>query len=111
MMAYDQDVQQQIDAIYRADQELSSKRMFGGVCYLIRGNMAFGIYKDNIIVRLGSEDEARRAIASGEAFPFDITGRVMKGWVMIPKSQLNSPEQYKRWLDKGLAFAQSLPPK
>ena len=69
------------------------------------------IYKDNIIVRLGSDEEARHAIDSGKARAFDITGRVMKGWVMIPKSQLKSTEQYKRWLDRGLAFVKSLPRK
>lgn len=85
--------------------------MFGGVCYLYKGNMAFGIYKDNLIVRIGSEEEAKGYIENGRALPFDITGRVMKGWVMVPKSGLTGPSEYGHWLDKGLGHARSLPPK
>lgn len=59
--------------MYPVGERRSSKRMFGGVCYLVKGNMDFGIYKDNLIVRLGSEKDARQAIESGEATPFDIT--------------------------------------
>jgi TfoX/Sxy family transcriptional regulator of competence genes len=110
-MAYDAGIQQQIESICAGEEGLTSKNMFGGVCYLLQGNMAFGIYKDHLIVRLGSDEEARKAIGAGKAAPFDITGRVMTGWVMIPKGKLRSREQYKRWLDKGLAFARSLPSK
>ena len=109
-MAYDQEIQKQIEGIY-GKERLRFKRMFGGVCYLYGGNMAFGIYKDNIIIRLGSPEEARKAIESGVALAFDITGRAMKGWVMIPKASLQTPDQFRRWLDKGLAFAKSLPKK
>jgi hypothetical protein len=73
--------------------------------------MAFGIYKDNLIVRLGSDEDAKKTIQAGKAAPFDITGRAMKGWVMIPKAKLKTRAQYKTWIDKGLAFAGSLPPK
>lgn len=110
-MAYGKDVEQQIDAIYASKEEITSRRMFGGVCYLHRGNMAFGIYKENIIVRLGSEEEAKGYIDGGQALAFDITGRAMKGWGMVPKSRLKRRSDYKRWLDKGLKIAMSLPPK
>jgi TfoX/Sxy family transcriptional regulator of competence genes len=110
-MAYDKDIEQQIDVIYCPKGEITPKRMFGGVCYLHRGNMAFGIYKDNIIVRLGSEEKAKGYIDGGQALAFDITGRAMKGWVMVPKSRLKRRSDYKRWLDKGLKLAKSLPVK
>lgn len=110
-MAYDQDIEKQIESICAKEKELKSKNMFGGVCYLLQGNMAFGIYRDNLIVRLGSEEDARKAIEVGKAAPFDITGRTLKGWVMIPKAKLKTKEQYRRWLDRGLAFARSLPAK
>ncbi len=110
-MAYDQEIQEKIESICSPGKELIVKRMFGGVCYLFQGNMVLGVYKDNLIVRLGSHDDARQAIESGKASPFDITGRPMKGWVMIPKSKLKSREQYKRWMERGLAFARTLPPK
>ncbi len=110
-MSYDSGIQEQIESIYGKKKELSSKRMFGGVCYLCGGNMAFGIYKDNLIVRLGSAEEADDAIRSGDALVFDITGKPMKGWVMIPKSRLKTADQYRRWLKRGLEFAKSLPKK
>ena len=110
VMAYDQEIQKQIEGLY-GKEGLRSKRMFGGVCYLYGGNMAFGIYKDNIVIRLGSPEEARKAIESGAALPFDITGKAMKGWVMIPKKSLKTADQFRRWLDKGLAFAKTLPKK
>jgi hypothetical protein len=53
----------------------------------------------------------RTTSLSGVALAFDITGRAMKGWVMIPKTSLQTPDQFRRWLDKGLAFAKSLPNK
>jgi TfoX/Sxy family transcriptional regulator of competence genes len=110
-MAYDKEMENKIGLLYGQAEELASKRMFGGVCYLYRGNMAFGIYKDNLIIRLGSDDEATAFLKAGKALPFDITGRAMKGWVMVPKSKLAKTEDYKRWLDMGLAFAKSLPKK
>ena len=110
-MPYDPEMEETITAIHGADKTVTSKRMFGGVCYLYRGHMAYGIYKDHLIVRLGSDHDARKYIAKGTALPFDITGRAMKGWVMIPKSNLTTPSDYKIWLNKGLAFARSLPPK
>ena len=73
--------------------------------------MAFGIYQDYLIVRLGSPERAQAYIDAGRARSFDITGRIMKGWVMVPKSELTGPGELEGWLEKGLAFARSLPPK
>ncbi len=110
-MAYDQEIEAAVNGLMPAGGGLTAKRMFGGVCYLYRGNMAFGILNDRLIVRLGSEEAARAQIASGRALPFDITGRAMKGWVMVPKAGLATPEDYRHWVERGLAFAGSLPPK
>ncbi|MEW6665473.1 MAG: hypothetical protein AB1512_09650 [Thermodesulfobacteriota bacterium] len=78
---------------------------------LMTRGIAFGIYRDNLIVRLGSDGDARKAIEAGKAGPFGITGRTMKGWVMIPKAKLRSREQHNRWIERGPAFARSLPAK
>jgi TfoX/Sxy family transcriptional regulator of competence genes len=110
-MAHDYDIQEAVDAMFGRLESVTSKRMFGGVCYLHRGNMALGVYKDNLIVRLGSQEQAQTFVESGEALPFDITGRPMKGWIMVPKSQLASQSDYRRWADMALAFTKSLPPK
>ena len=110
-MAYDKAIEAIIQELYVGEQGLTAKRMFGGVCYLVGGNMAFGIYKDNLIIRLGSPERAQQEIDSGRALPFDITGKAMKGWVMVPKTRLADVKDYRKWLDLGLAFAKTLPPK
>ena len=110
-MPYDQDLEKMIETILTRKSGLTAKPMFGGVCYLVGGNMAFGIYKDNLIIRLGSREKAQKEIDSGRALPFDITGKAMKGWIMIPKSRLENTGQAKKWLGLALAFAKTLPPK
>jgi hypothetical protein len=110
-MPYDKTIEAIIQSVYGNEKGLTSKNMFGGVCYLVGRNMAFGIYKDNLVIRLGSPEQAQQEIGSGRAWPFDITGKAMKGWVMIPKAMLSGPKDYKKWLDRGLAFAKSLPSK
>jgi TfoX/Sxy family transcriptional regulator of competence genes len=110
-MAYDKAIEAIIQELYVGEEGLTAKAMFGGVCYLVGGNMAFGIYKDNLIIRLGSPERAQQEIYSGRALPFDLTGKAMKGWVMIPKARLVAVRDYKNWLDRGLAFAKTLPSK
>lgn len=106
---YDDEIKGEVDRMVAGMKGVTSKKMFGGVCYLYRGNMAFGIYKDCLIVRLGSQEQAQRFIEEKTALPFDITGRPMKGWVMIPRARLNNASDYSRWLARGLEFARSLP--
>jgi TfoX/Sxy family transcriptional regulator of competence genes len=108
---FDEDIKHAIDTVCHGMDGLTSKRMFGGVGYLYHGNMAFGVYADSLIVRLGSHEKAKSYLESGEARPFDITGRPMKGWVMVSKSRLATARDYQQWVDMGLAFAKSLPPK
>ena len=81
-MAYNEYLEELIDAATNRWKGRDKKKMFGGVCYLLNGNMCFGIYKDYLIVRLG-EEEAAAALKQEGVRPFDITGRPMKGWVMV----------------------------
>lgn len=110
-MAYSRPMVAIIDALYPEPNGLFTKRMFGSLCYFFQGNMAFGVYQESLIVRLGSAEVAQAAIKRGEARPMDLTGRSMKGWVIIPQDRLQYRTDYQYWLDKGLTFAQSLPPK
>jgi len=110
-MAYDKEIEEAVESICGSRDGLTSKKMFGGIGYLYRGNMAFGILNDCLFVRLGSDDAAQAHIAAGRALPFDVTGRAMKGWVMVPKSALEGQPGYRQWLERGLAFAGSLPTK
>jgi TfoX/Sxy family transcriptional regulator of competence genes len=110
-MPHDQEMQAVLESLLSSLEGMTSKRMFGGMCYLDRGNMALGIHRDRLIVRLGSAEAATPFLEAGEAIPFDITGRPMKGWVMVPKSQLADASAYRRWVDRALAFTATLPPK
>jgi hypothetical protein len=91
-------------------RDMESKKMFGGICHLYRGNMFCGVYKDNLILRLG-DGEARRAISEGEGRPFDITGKAMKGWLMVPWNDAITGEKVEAWIGMALDFVKSLPPK
>jgi TfoX/Sxy family transcriptional regulator of competence genes len=89
---------------------LAEKRMFGGVCYLVRGNMACGVYKNKLIVRVGLQ-KYQDALAGPYTSVFDITGRPMKGWVMVEREGLGTDDALTDWVRLGVDFALSLPPK
>ena len=110
-MPYDADIERGALNAAKGTKDLEPKKMFGGVCCLLRGNMAFGVYKNNLIVRLGSDEDVLALIKTNKALPFDITGRRMKGWAMVPKRLLSTAADYKHWVNQGLNFARTLPPK
>jgi TfoX/Sxy family transcriptional regulator of competence genes len=83
--------------------------MFGGTCYTLKGNMVCGVYKDFLILRLG-EQQAAEALKLPGVRPMDITGKPMKGWVMIAEATLTD-DATARWIEKARAFAISLPAK
>ena len=85
------------------------KKMFGGTCYLLRGTLFCGVHRDRLILRLGVE-AAAEALEKPFVSVFDITGRVMKGWVLVEKGGFEG-RRLAAWLDKAKAFAQTLPPK
>lgn len=76
----------------------------------MHGNMCFGIYKDYLILRLG-EDQATKAIKKKYTKPFDITGRPMKGWVMVDSAGLRTENVLKEWVNQAIVFVSGLPRK
>ncbi len=91
-------------------QNLSKKKMFGGTGYLVNGNMVAGIHKDYYIFRLG-EENAIAAMKLPKIKAFDITGRPMKGWVMVEEGTFSDEDALKIWLKKAKDFVDTLPPK
>lgn len=87
---------------------LEGKKMFGGIGYLLNGNMACGVYGDDVIVRLGPDD-ASRLLQMPFARVFDMTGRPMKGWVLVDAAVPDDELSY--WVEKAVSFAASLPAK
>ncbi|HSR31934.1 MAG TPA: TfoX/Sxy family protein [Anaerolineae bacterium] len=109
-MAYDEGLAQRIRESLSELPGLAEKKMFGGVGYMIRGNMACGVHGDEMIVRVGP-DSYEEALASTHTRPFDMTGRPMKGWVMVAPDGIESDAELDRWIQRGVEFALSLPQK
>lgn len=109
-MPYDKKLAARISAAVAAWEGISSRTMFGGVCHLLRGNMIAGVWKEFLIVRLG-EDAADFARELPHVRPFDITGRPMKGWVMVAPPGVRTAAQLRRWLEQARSFTGNLPPK
>ena len=84
--------------------------MFGGVGFLLRGNLLVGIWKDSLIVRLG-RDRASEALREPGVNPCDVAGRPMKGWVLVGRTALEGNDQLRGWVDRAVRFVRTLPPK
>lgn len=84
--------------------------MFGGIGFLVGGNMAVGVIGEDLIVRLDAE-EAERALAEPGVREFDFTGRPMKGWVYVASEATATDEQLAGWVEAGAGYAASLPAK
>ncbi len=109
-MPYSKLIEQKIEKIIGRWKKIEKKKMFGGICYLINGNMCFGIYKEYLIVRTGIE-VAEEKLKEQKVKPFDITGRVMKGWVMVGEQEWKKQEGLKSWLNLGRKYALTLSQK
>ncbi len=109
-MAYNEEIDTRIKKIVSRWKNTENKKMFGGVCHLLKGNMFCGVHKDYLILRLG-EKGAEEALRSEHARPFDITGRPMKGWVMMEQEGFKDDELLEELLVEAKDFVKTLPPK
>ncbi|MFI6662469.1 TfoX/Sxy family protein [Streptomyces sp. NPDC050523] len=109
-MAYDEGLAERIRERLGTDPGITEKRMFGGIAFLHRGNMAVGVTGDDLMVRVGP-DATDEALARPGARAFDMTGRPMRGWVLVESSAVAEDKVLGEWIDEGDAFAASLPPK
>jgi len=89
---------------------LVEKRMFGGIGFMVQGNMACGIHRGELIVRVGPDHHAE-ALARPHARPFDLTGRPMQGWVTVAQPGFSADADLSQWVEWGVDYALSLPPK
>lgn len=109
-MAVDPKLAERVRAELAGRAGITEKKMFGGVAFFVAGNMACGIYGRELIVRLDPA-AAEAALAEPNTRVFDITGRSMKGWLMIQPRGLTAPEMLSRWVRRAVDFAATLPPK
>jgi TfoX/Sxy family transcriptional regulator of competence genes len=86
------------------------KKMFGGVGFLLNGNMACGVNKDNLMLRVDPEKHIA-LLKKPHAKPFDLTGKPMKGWLLVEADGVKTEKQLGSWVKEGIEYALTLPPK
>jgi TfoX/Sxy family transcriptional regulator of competence genes len=108
-MAYDEKLAERIRTALARTVGIVEKRMFGGIAFLLHGNMLVGVHKDALIVRIAPE-ETEHALRDANARIFDITGRPMKGWILVEPAGL-SGNKLGKWIERALGFVSTLPSK
>jgi TfoX/Sxy family transcriptional regulator of competence genes len=109
-MPYDEALADRARDVLAARAELTEIEMFGGICFMLAGNMACGVIKDDLLVRLAAE-EAEQALEDPHARPMDFTGRPMKNVVYVDPEGTASDQSLASWVEAGADFAASLPAK
>ncbi len=109
-MVYDQGLAFRVREIIEELPGFREKEMFGGIGFLLNGNMACGVIGDDLMVRGGKEGHDQ-AHARPFTHPFDFTGRPMRGWVVVATEGVAEDGDLQAWVQQGVDYALSLPPK
>ena len=110
-MAFDEGLAQRVRALLDARSDVDERRMFGGIGFLIAGNMACGVHGDDLIVRVDRDESDELIESQAGARKFDMTGRPMRGWLLVAPEATADDGDLERWVRRGEQFAASLPPK
>jgi hypothetical protein len=108
-MAFDETLAERVRGVLAHRVDLSEKRMFGGLTFLLGGNMCCGVHGSELILRLGPE-RAEQALQVAHVGPMDFTGRPMRGFVTVQPEGL-AGDELRRWVDLAVEFAEGLPSK
>ena len=106
-MAYDENLAARIRDALDRKKGTEEKKMFGGVGFMPNGNMLVAVWKESLIVRL-DPDEYDDALLEPHVKKFDITGRPMKGWVLVEPEGVEDDEQLNEWIQRALQFVETL---
>ena len=109
-MAYDTELATRIHDLLAPREGLSERKMFGGIAFMVGGNMACGVIGSELMVRLDHSD-AERALAEEHVRAMDFTGKPMRGMIYVAAEGIESDEDLASWVDAGADHAASLPPK
>jgi TfoX/Sxy family transcriptional regulator of competence genes len=109
-MAFSETLAERIRRGLARKKNIDEKKMFGGIGFLLNGNMLVGVWKDSLIVRLGPDD-GDEALKEPHIKPFDITGRAMNGWVLVEPEGVQRDDQLKGWIQRAVKFVGALPAK
>lgn len=109
-MAFDEGLAQRVRELLHDHPGYQEKKMFGGIGFLIHGNMACGVIRDALIVRVGAE-KYTESLLQPHVELFDITGRAMTGWVLVEEPGYRADQDLEDWVSQGFDYALTLPPK
>ncbi len=109
-MSYDHSLAQRIRDELSQLPGVQEKKMFGGVAFLVQGNLACGVNGEELIVRVGLKRH-EEALSRPHTRPFDMTGRPMSGWIMVAPEGYENESNLRDWVRQGVEFARSLPAK
>jgi TfoX/Sxy family transcriptional regulator of competence genes len=110
-MAYDQDFANRLREQLADETGVTEKAMFGGLAFLLHGNMAVGVSSTGeLMVRVGPE-ATDDSLSRPHTRLFDMTGRPMKGWILVAPEGVRTKRQLGTWVNRGVEFARTLPPK
>jgi len=109
-MPFDRQLADRIRIALHGRNGVTEKQMFGGIGFLVNGNMCCGVHGGELMVRLDPA-KAGEALRDPHARVFDLTGRPMRGWVLVASEGVAADEQVATWVDRGFTYASRLPPK
>ncbi len=109
-MPYDEGLAERVREVLQPEADVSEKKMFGGLAFISRGHMVMGILGDALMARVGP-DAYDAALGRPHTRPMDVTGKPMRGYVLIDPPGLGEDADLSAWVQRCLAFVQSLPPK
>lgn len=109
-MPFDNSLAGRVRDALASTRNVEEKRMFGGVGFLLNANLLVGVWQNSLIVRLGP-DQAPAALREPHVRRFDVTGKPMKGWVLVEPTGIAEDEQLTGWIERAKAFVSTLPPK
>src|SRR6476469_8059857 len=110
-MAYDEELAERIRGLVRGEAGLTERKMFGGLAFLVGGNMAVAASgQGGLLVRVDA-DESDALVQKTSARPMEMRGREMRGWLRITSDDVRGDGDLKTWVDRGVGYARSLPAK
>ena len=109
-MAFDEALAERVRDVLAPRGEVTERKMFGGIAFMLSGNMAVGVIGEDLMVRLDPAD-TEKALVEPHARPMDFTGRPMKNMVYVDPAGTADDESLAGWVEAGADFAASLPPK
>jgi TfoX/Sxy family transcriptional regulator of competence genes len=110
-VAYDTDLANRIRELIAVEANLTEMKMFGGLAFLVSGNMAVAVSGQGGLLLRVDPAQTDRLLAKTHASPFVMRGRPMDGWLRVAPEGVKTKAQLRRWVDRGVGHARTLPPK